>query len=158
MKKLLVIIVFLLIGDLFAQPVTGYVWRAEFLDSMLVKLTAPEPYTAGENITKGEICYYKAADSKMWLANGDAEATASGLIMVAIETIAAEAVGDFSDRITLNGFSGLTAAEPVYLSVTTDGGIQHTAPAVAGSTAVRLGDVKNATTVRFDIDETKVIK
>lgn len=158
MKRLLIIIVFLLVGDLFAQPVTSYVWRAEFLDSMLVKAGKYESFQAGENISKGDICYYKPADSKMWLANGDATATSSGLIMAATATIASQAYGNFSTQVTLNGFTGLTAADPVYLSVTVDGGIVHTAPSTVGHTTVRLGDVKNATTIRFDIDETKVVK
>ena len=87
-------------------------------------------FTAGEEIDRGEVCYYKS-DSKMWLADANAIATASA-IGIATADIAAEAAGVF----LLNGimrddtWNPLTIGSHVYLEPTAPpaGDMVSTAP------------------------------
>lgn len=92
--------------------------------------------TVGEGVVIGDVCYLKS-DGKMWKADADAEATANGLIMMALETIAQDATGKF----LLEGFIrhddwDWTVGAKLYIS-TTPGDPTETAPAGAGD-IVRL--------------------
>lgn len=55
---------------------------------------------AGEDVVLGDLCYLKAADGKYWETDADVEATTTGMLAVAMETIAADATGMF----LLHGF------------------------------------------------------
>ena len=53
------------------------------------------PFTAGENLAFGEVCYFKAGDSKMWKADANATATMPVVSMCVSAAITAEASGNF---------------------------------------------------------------
>ena len=81
-------------------------------------------FTAGEALTRGEVVYYKAADSKMWKAVATASATARCVAMAA-EDISADAAGKF----LMHGFLRDAASFPSY----TIGGALYTPEAETSS-------------------------
>jgi len=66
-------------------------------------------FTAGEALERGEVCYFKAADSKMWKAVATASAT-SRCVAMAAEDISADATGKF----LLYGFLQDNGTFPAY--------------------------------------------
>jgi hypothetical protein len=66
-------------------------------------------FTAGEALERGEVVYFKAADSKMWKAVATASAT-SRCVAMAAEDISADAVGKF----LLHGFLRDNGTFPAY--------------------------------------------
>jgi len=66
-------------------------------------------FTAGEALTRGEVVYFKAADSKMWKAVATASAT-SRCVAMAAEDISADAAGKF----LMHGFLRDAASFPSY--------------------------------------------
>tara|TARA_R110000824_G_scaffold62156_1_gene164856 strand:+ start:99 stop:1115 length:1017 start_codon:yes stop_codon:yes gene_type:complete len=66
-------------------------------------------FTAGETLVRGEVCYFKAGDSKMWKAVATAAAT-SRCVAMAAEDISADAAGKF----LLHGFLRDAASFPSY--------------------------------------------
>jgi len=66
-------------------------------------------FTAGEALERGEVCYFKAADSKMWKAVATASAT-SRCVAMAAEDISADAAGKF----LLHGFLQDNGTFPAY--------------------------------------------
>ena len=66
-------------------------------------------FTAGEALTRGEVVYFKAADSKMWKAVATAAAT-SRCVAMAAEDISADATGKF----LMHGFLRDAASFPSY--------------------------------------------
>lgn len=87
--------------------------------------------TLGETVAFGEIVYFKAADSKWWLADADADSTA-GAVRVACCVVAGAA--DAATTLLLFGkvradakFPTMTIGAPVYISTTT-GAIQTAQP------------------------------
>lgn len=81
-------------------------------------------FTAGEALERGEVVYFKAADSKMWKAVATAAAT-SRCVAMAAEDISADAVGAF----LLEGFCQDNGTFPTY----TVGGVLYTPEAEQGS-------------------------
>ncbi len=77
-------------------------------------------FTAGENMTIGELCYFKPGDSKMWQADGDAFASTTGILAIATTTINAEASGVFLlwGFIRSDGAFAYTAGDELYVSLT----------------------------------------
>jgi len=66
-------------------------------------------FTAGEALVRGEVCYFKAADSKMWKAVATAAATSRCVAMAAAD-ISADAAGLF----LLQGFLADNGSFPSY--------------------------------------------
>ena len=66
-------------------------------------------FTAGEALVRGEVCYFKAADSKMWKAVATAAATSRCVAMAAAD-ISADAAGLF----LLQGFLADNGSFPAY--------------------------------------------
>lgn len=80
--------------------------------------------TAGETIEFGESVYFKAGDSKWWLAKGDAEATISpmtGLVIVAGAAEAAIKVALMGEVRADAAFPALTIGAPVFIDPDTSG-------------------------------------
>jgi hypothetical protein len=66
-------------------------------------------FTAGEDLTAGEVVYLKAADSKMWKAVATASAT-SRCVAMCLATTSANAMGPF----LLRGFARFDSEFPTY--------------------------------------------
>ena len=81
-------------------------------------------FTAGEDLVRGEVVYFKAADSKMWKAVASASATSRCVAMAAAD-ISADATGKF----LLYGFLGDNGSFPAY----TVGGTLYTPEAETSS-------------------------
>lgn len=85
---------------------------------------------AGEEITRTELCYVKAADGKMWLAQSNAAATMPAIAMACPATIAADAWGEF----LLLGFYRedtlltFTLGDMLYVSDTVAGAFDNVLP------------------------------
>lgn len=107
--------------------------------------------TAGEEVDFGEVVYFKAGDSKWWLAKGDAEATTSpmtGLVITAGTSSAEDPI-----KVALMGevradaaFPALTVGAPVFISAAT-GGIVTTTELTTGQYQKAIGWAKDANTV-----------
>ena len=81
-------------------------------------------FTAGEDLDRGEVVYFKAGDSKMWKAVASASATSRCVAMAAAD-ISADATGKF----LLYGFLGDNGSFPAY----TVGGTLYTPEAETSS-------------------------
>jgi hypothetical protein len=81
-------------------------------------------FTAGETLVRGEVCYFKASDSKMWKAVATAAATSRCVAMAAAD-ISADAAGLF----LLQGFLADNGSFPSY----TIGGAIYTPEAETSS-------------------------
>ena len=66
-------------------------------------------FTAGENLSRGEVVYFKASDSKMWKAVASASGTMPVVAMAAAD-ISADATGTF----LLQGFLADNGTFPAY--------------------------------------------
>ncbi len=108
-----------------------------------------ETQTAGENVTIGQVCYFKS-DGKLWLADADAEATAGGMLRMATASIAADATGVF---LVLGYFRDDTFAYTVgaklYVSVT-PGVPTETAPSGNADVVRVVGCAQSADVVFFN--------
>ena len=94
---------------------------------------------AGEALVFGDACYFKS-DGKMWKVNADVIATSTGLLAVALATIAAEAAGSFlMEGYIRDDTWAWTVGGGIYLS-TTLGGLTQTAPTGADD-VVRLAGI-----------------
>ena len=85
--------------------------------------------TAGEQIDFGEAVYFKTADSKWWLAKGDAEATVSpmtGLVAVAGAAEAAVTILIIGEARADAAFPALAVGMPVFISAATAGAVTTT--------------------------------
>lgn len=112
-------------------------------------------YTAGENLSSGDFVYMSRGN-----ANGDtgrttgsiykADATNDNRIEVLGTVIATVTSGNIV-RIQpvgeKTGFTGLVRGQPVYLSVTTPGSFQTTAPSNAGQWIVQVGIATQTTSI-----------
>jgi hypothetical protein len=123
-------------------------------------------FTAGEDLVRGEVVYFKAGDSKMWKALATAAATSRCVAMAAAD-ISADAAGLFLLRGFLadNGsFPGYTIAGVLYTpeaeSNPGDGSSQNVpeqaAPDTAGDFVQVLGWAVTANSVYFDPDSTVI--
>ena len=118
-------------------------------------------FTAGEALVRGEVVYFKAADSKMWKAVATAAAT-SRCVAMAAEDISADASGKF----LLKGFLTDNGSFPSY----TIGGVlytpeaetssqnvpEQTAPDTDGDFVQIIGWAVTANTVYFCPDSTVI--
>lgn len=104
--------------------------------------------TAGTNISAGDLCYLASADGKMEKADADAEATAAGLLAIALDTILENADGTF---LLLGTYTttGLTAGAEYYVS-TTLGGYTSTQPSGSGDIVRYIGTALSTTQLYFN--------
>lgn len=100
--------------------------------------------TAGETISAGQSVYLKAADTRYWLADADAdESTFSFAGIAASAATAGVAISVWPPGSVATGLSGLTSGEYQFLSATA-GGIAN-AP---GARIARIGHALSTTTMR----------
>lgn len=118
-------------------------------------------FTAGEALERGEVVYFKAADSKMWKALGTSSATARCVAMAA-EDIAADAAGAFLMQGFLedNGtFPAYAIGSTLYLPVAETSGqnvATTTAPSTDGQFLVVLGFAVTNSRVWFNPSQTVI--
>ena len=116
-------------------------------------------FTAGEDLVRGEVVYYKPGDSKMWKAVATAAATSRCVAMAAAD-ISADAAGVFLLKGFLqdNGsFPSYTAGDTLYTpeAETSSQNVPETAaPDTDGDFVQILGWAVSANTVYFDPDLT----
>lgn len=112
--------------------------------------------TAGEALSKYDICYRDVTGGNLKKAQANAAATMPGLFM-ALEDIALDAEGKFLclGFITNSGWAWTVGSE-LYVSDTVAGGMTHTAPADSGEQVQRIGIAETATTIYFKPDLTVV--
>ncbi len=109
-----------------------------------------EQGTAGENLTGGDLVWYKS-DSKWYRADADTSVSVEirnarlGIIPVSISSAATGTIVTRGQFTT----SGLTSGSLYYMSQTT-GAITATAPTAAGSIRRRLGNAKGTTVLVFN--------
>lgn len=106
-----------------------------------------ETLTAGENVTAGQICYLKS-DGKYWKAQGNAEATTKGRIVMATASISANATGVFLIKGKYTT-SSLTAGATYFISTSTAGAMTLTTPTTGNFIRV-LGYAESTTVFNFD--------
>lgn len=110
----------------------------------------------GETVTAGQVLYEKASDSKYWLADADATATA-------------DAVGISLHNGSANDYVVMAVAGPVdlgatltvgetYVVSTTAGGIAPTADLLSGDYVTILGTASGAAVFPLSIDRTGIAK
>ncbi len=118
-------------------------------------------FTAGEDLVRGEVVYYKPGDSKMWKAVATAAATSKCVAMAAAD-ISADAAGVFLLRGFLqdNGsFPSYTAGDTLYTpeAETSSQNVPETAaPDTDGDFVQIIGWAVDANSVYFDPDSTIV--
>ncbi len=106
--------------------------------------------TVGENVVKNDVLYLKS-DSKYWLADGDAEATTKGALVMSTGTIAADAAGELLVKGYMrdDGDFAYTVGATLYVSLT-PGDPTETLPPAAGDFVRVAGWAESADVVRFD--------
>jgi len=105
--------------------------------------------TFGENVAAGQAVYLKS-DGKWWLAKADAEATSTGEIGIARDTVAANGTG----RVVQQGYVAdstwtWTIGSPIYLSAATAGALTQTRPVGIANIAREVGSAASATSIYF---------
>ena len=134
----------------------GILMANDFAYQLTAPLTADHTWTgitvsatAGENLTIGQVCYFKS-DGKFWLADSDAATTTKGMLAMSTATIAAAAAGIFLLYGVLRDdtFAYTIGAE---LFVHTTGGVPTaTAPTGTGDVQRIIGHAfPNADTIFF---------
>ena len=117
-----------------------------------------EDGTAGEALAFGDVVYFKAADSRWWLADADAEATA-GPVGLAMVVLAAGSGGSATTVLRYGkiradaNFPTLTIGAPVYVS-TTPGDIQVAQPSGTDDVIRICGHAITADEILFNPDNT----
>ncbi len=118
-------------------------------------------FTAGEDLVRGEVVYYKPGDSKMWKAVATAAATSKCVAMAAAD-VSADAAGKFLLRGFLqdNGsFPSYTAGDTLYTpeaEASSQNVPEAAAPDTDGDFVQIIGWAVDANTVYFDPDSTIV--
>ena len=110
-----------------------------------------ETRTAGENLVSGNLCYLKS-DGKYWKTNASAEATASTKLLIALDTISADASGIFL-REGEYTTTGLTAGSNYFISAATAGAFTATAPTGTGKIIRTIGTAESTTKLFFNPDQ-----
>lgn len=147
-----------LTGDLVFGENTALVYDpALSADGKYVGIT--EVVTAGETLAFGNVVYFKAADSKWWKTDADAEAT-SGPVKVAIVVVGGNA--DASITVMHRGKIreddwAWTAGDELYLDTTTAGGLTGTAPSGADDVLRIVGYAQTADAIWFEPDNTYIV-
>lgn len=105
--------------------------------------------TAGENMTYGQMGYYKS-DSKVWGTDANASGTTEGILVLALGTINADASGKFLlwGDIRDDTWTWTAASELVVSG--TKFGMTHTKPSASGDTVRKVGHAWTTTIVHFN--------
>lgn len=109
-------------------------------------------YTAGELLADAEAVYI-SGDSEVSKAVATAGGSASRLMGFADGGAAAAASVKVCSEGVLDGFSGMTAGDRMFLDATTAGAITSTRPSGAGNTIVQAGYAKSATELHIHIEQ-----
>ena len=118
-------------------------------------------FTAGEDLSRGEVVYYKPGDSKMWKAVATAIAT-SRCVAMAAEDVSADATAKFLLKGFLqdNGtFPSYTAGDVLYTPEAATSGEnvpEAAAPDTDGDFVQIIGWAVDANTVYFNPDSTVI--
>ncbi len=104
--------------------------------------------TAGESLTAGDVCYLKS-DGKYWKADASAESTSSQDLLIATESISADASGTFGEAGYKLTTSGLTAGSNYYVSETA-GEYTLTAPSTSAAIIRPIGTALSTTVLKFN--------
>ena len=118
-------------------------------------------FTAGEDLVRGEVVYFKAGDSKMWKAVATAVGTMPVAAMAAAD-ISADAAGQFLlfGFLADNGsFPAYTVGGDLYAPAAEEGSQnvpEQTAPDSSGDFVQLLGYAVTANSVFFDPDQSIV--
>lgn len=111
--------------------------------------------TPGENVVFGDQCYLKS-DEKMWKADASAEATADGLIFMAMASISADAEGVFiKEGFVRNDAWAWTVGGKLYISPT-PGAPTQTKPSTTGEIVRITGYATHADKIYFHPDNSYV--
>jgi len=111
-------------------------------------------YTAGENLSLPNVCYLKS-DGKMWWAKADAEATASGKLVLATANITANATGVCLDYGYFRDDTwNWTVGGKLYLSAASGAALTQTAPTTAGQIVRIVGYAYSADIIFFNPENT----
>jgi len=126
-----------------------YITKADLLNAVLGSVTTDQVViggVAGENLTAGNIVYFKEVDQKWWLADADIVGTFDQVVIAIVQNTV---LADANVNILLQGMdktqTGLTPGSKYYLSNTA--GQMSTTP---GTTEVFLGWAQTATRFIFD--------
>lgn len=103
-------------------------------------------YTAGENLTAGDLVYISAAGT-VWKADANAVVKAAMGFVLASATAAASCTVYFEGTIT--GLSSLTPGSKYFLSAAATGAIVSTPPSGAADIVQMVGFATSATTLSF---------
>jgi hypothetical protein len=106
---------------------------------------------AGENVTFGNLCYFKS-DNKFWKTDADAKATTEGELAIALETITAESAGKFLKIGYIRDDSWTFVIGDILYVDTTTGAITATKPSTVGDSIRRIGYAHSATIIWFAPD------
>ncbi len=113
-----------------------------------------EAGTCGEALAFGDCCYFKAADSKWYLAKADAVSTSGdvkiGMCVLAGSTNAATKMLLFGKIRADAKFPTMTISAPVHISAATAGAIVVAAPTGPDSVTRRLGHGNTADELYFN--------
>ena len=101
---------------------------------------------AGEIIAKDQICRQSLIDNKMYKVNATTKAGVEGLVMIATEALAADALGDFL-QVTQNVEVGLTIG--TYYASIVSGSKSTAPPVVPGQYARVIGYAPTTTLFLF---------
>jgi hypothetical protein len=120
------------------------------ITNLTVKNGIQETAVAGENLSSGNICYYKN-DGKYWKASANSYTTANGIIRMAATAITANASGLFLIRGAYrnNAWNWAVTGSPVFLA-TPVGEMTQTAPTSTGEIVRLMGWAKSASVIEFE--------
>jgi hypothetical protein len=124
------------------------------LTNLSIKNGRQETALAGENLSAGNICYYKS-DGKYWKTSASSLSTAQGILRLVATAVNADASGLFLIDGTYknDAWSWSTVGSPVYLG-TLLGEVTQTEPSGAGQVIRQIGWAKAASSLEFDPDPT----
>jgi hypothetical protein len=106
--------------------------------------------TAGEALLFGDVCYLKS-DGKFWKTDADTQATTAGMIVMALESISADATGNFLKKgyARDDTWAWATVGKELFISATA-GTITDMAPSTTGQFVRLIGYAKAADYIEFD--------
>ena len=125
---------------------------ASVSEGMTVSITVSND--SGSSMSAGNLCYISGDSSgvpQVTLADADAEATASKMLVVIAETIATGSDGRAIVRGFVTGLSALTAGNILYVGLTA-GVITHAAPSGSGDIVRIVGHALTTTSMFFNPD------
>jgi hypothetical protein len=114
---------------------------------------------AGETIVFGELCYFKASDSRWWKAKADVTATSGAVeIGFCVQAGVAGGVTTILKDGNINAaslFDTFTLSAPIFISAATAGKVTQTAPSGTTGFVVRVvgrGETADSITINLSPD------